>query len=134
MYLYIGLREKKTREAVLYGNLLSNDERSKYDNDTLRAMGEEKLGILEKGISQALTADEKALAEEIARDFRDEFGRIDDIFVNEFNDRMQRVINYVPMLRQDAIATGKAHERAAGTGDSGNKRGVRKTGTARLFS
>jgi hypothetical protein len=112
MYMYIGLREEKTRDAILYGNLMNQAERSGMlnSNEVLRGWGESKLRMLEEAIDEALGADEKALADLIGRDFRDEFGRLNDVFADEFNQVMSQVKNYVPMLRQERTAAGEVHE------------------------
>lgn len=110
MYVYIGLRDQNTRNAILYGNLMDQSERSTWDNDTLRVMGRDKVHTLERSVQGFLSQEEKEIAEAIGQDFRDEFGRLDDIFINEFNLRMKQVNSYVPMIRQDVTASGEQHE------------------------
>jgi hypothetical protein len=95
--------------------MLDVRERSFYDSEALREqVGPPKLAALSAFVNKTLTAKEKALAEEIGHDFRDEFGRLNDIFANEFNRVMKQVGAYVPMIRQDVIASGSAHENQQG--------------------
>jgi hypothetical protein len=113
MYMYIGLRDEKTREAILYGNLMNEEERTGElaANKDLREQGTAKLRLLGEAIGKALGEDERAMAELIAKDFRDEFGRLNDVFANEFNDVMSQVKHYVPMLRKEGTAAGEVHEK-----------------------
>ena len=112
MYIYIGLRDLNTRAAIVYGNLMDQAERSTWDNKILEAMGEDKIRALSQFVEMNLTSEEKGLANEISRDFRDEFGRLNDVFLNEFNLVMRQVDSYVPMITQDVTASGKNHEQA----------------------
>jgi predicted nucleic acid-binding Zn-ribbon protein len=110
MYMYIGLRDPNTRDAIIYGNFMDQGERSTWPNDHLKKIGEDKLRYIQNFVNANLSADEKALANEIAQDFRDEFGRLNDVFANEFNIVMRQVSSYVPMIRQDVTASGEEHE------------------------
>lgn len=110
MYLMVGLKDANTRAAILYGNLMDQSERSTWDNDTLKSMGRDKVQALERSVRENLSEAEKEIAEAIGRDFRDEFGRLNDVFLNEFNMVMKQVDSYVPMIRQDVTASGEQHE------------------------
>ncbi|MDR2134596.1 MAG: hypothetical protein LBP27_05760 [Treponema sp.] len=114
MFMLVGLRDRNTRAAIIYGNMMNNDERNHTDATVLRKAGAEKMRILHDFVNRTLSAKEKALAEEIGNDFRDEFGRLNDIFANEFNRVMTRVNSYVPMITQDATASGNRHEKQQG--------------------
>ncbi|MDR1932296.1 MAG: hypothetical protein LBQ57_05655 [Spirochaetales bacterium] len=139
LYLYIGLRDQKTREAIEYGNLMDAVERAAWKREVgiieategkalnklqrqqaVEAAGakfiaaqEAKVKALEEYIQNELTADEKGLADLIGNDFRDEFGRLNDVLANEFNRRMEQINSYVPMFRKDATGTNAKEEQQA---------------------
>ncbi len=112
MYISIGLNDANTREAIVFGNLFNQQERGNTDNDLLRVQGAKRLAVLQAAMTTALTDQERQVAAAIGDDFRDEFGRMNQVFVDEFNEAMAEVENYVPIIRQDVTASGEKHEKS----------------------
>jgi hypothetical protein len=112
MYIRIGLENKETRAAIMFGNLANQKERAETDRTILELEANEKIVTLQRAISEALTPEMIELTDLIGQDFEDEFGRMNDVFIKEFNNTMSQVAAYVPMIRQDTSASGEKHEKA----------------------
>lgn len=110
MYIYLGLRDEDTRAAIAFGNLMDQDERANLSDGILKMEGDSRLAKLADAVATELGPEYRAVAEAIAADFRDEFGRMNEVFIREFNYAMAGVANYVPMIRQDITASGEKHE------------------------
>lgn len=94
--IYLGMKNKKHRDAILYGNFVVNstDNLKPYTNeqDALRAIGK---------IIQAVNDNPrmKAIADWIVSDFNQHFDRIQQANIDNFNKGMNREDNYSPMFR-----------------------------------
>ncbi|MBR0168930.1 MAG: hypothetical protein IJQ08_09675, partial [Synergistaceae bacterium] len=94
--IYLGMKNDKHRDAILYGNFVVNntDSLKPYTNeqDALRAIGK---------IIQAVNDNPrmKAIADWIVSDFNQHFDRINQANIDNFNRGMNREENYSPMFR-----------------------------------
>jgi len=107
LYVLLAAKEDKSRDAVAFGNLMSLPERQKHlekqSGSALVAGKAIGYGRLNRIVQAAKSLDKKYLdlAEVIASDFRNEFDRINEVSIREFNIGVQRVGNYVPLHRME---------------------------------
>jgi|GEM_PF-4819332 len=94
--IYLGMKNDKHRDAILYGNFVVNntDSLKPYTNeqDAMRAIGNIIQAVNEKPRM-------KAIAEWIVSDFNQHFDRINRANINNFNRGMNHEDNYSPMFR-----------------------------------
>lgn len=111
MYISIALKDDHTRAAILYGNLATEQERLYQDKDIMASWARDKASILEKFIKENLTDADRAIIQAVENDYRDEFGRLNALFIEEFNVAMKQVGMYVPMFRESTASMDMAHEK-----------------------
>ena len=98
MAIYAGMKNEKNAKAILWGNFVQNlaDTRKKY------ATPEEGMAAINKileFINQPENQKYKTLADLIIQDFDENFDRINEAQIKNFNRGMNKEDNYVPMFR-----------------------------------
>lgn len=98
MMIYAGMQNQFSHDAILYGNFTNNaaDRNKVYAtaDDAMRAIN--KMLAL---INQPENAKYKQAAEIFMQDFSDNFDRINDAHIKNFNSGMNRQDHYLPMFR-----------------------------------
>ncbi|MBQ9565181.1 MAG: zeta toxin family protein [Synergistaceae bacterium] len=84
MSIYAGMKNEKSRAAILYGNF--------------GAFGEEA-GSMAARCVEALTEKERAFADDIIKEYELNFDRINDALIDVYNRGMAHEENYTPMKR-----------------------------------
>ena len=103
MMAMLAVRNDQTRDAFTYGNLFDNVERTKMGPDAMVVAGEQRLNKVLEAIDNQLTPQQKALAEVIAKDFDDNFDRLNAAAINYSQNDIQKVSNYVPLVRINEV-------------------------------
>lgn len=104
MSLYAGMQNEKSRNAILYGNFA----------------GQENPETLVATAIEALTENEKALADFIIQEYEDNFDRINQAFIYIENIGMQHEERYTPMRRIEyTTKQNNINPDAAQSGNSG---------------
>jgi len=81
LHLWIGMKNEKNRNAILYGNRI-------------------ELGVV-SGLTSQLTENQKAWATYMLDDFEAEYDRLNQTFIADRNQDMGKEQNYFTMIRQD---------------------------------
>lgn len=111
MYIAIALKDEHARAAILYGNFASEQERLNQDEMALKSWGQTKEGILRDAIAKYLTPADMEILNVIQADYTNEFGRLNNRFIEEFNVAMKQVGFYVPLVRETTASMDTAHEK-----------------------
>ncbi|MDR2095887.1 MAG: hypothetical protein LBP76_10285 [Treponema sp.] len=117
------VRDDYSRDAVLYGNLLSEKERGPYQQDGLSGAGLVPLEMLAEGrFNQVRAEAQKLIAENpnyqklmeaIDADFTEGGRRLSDALVRYNNTWMSIVKNYFPIIRQAPVSVQTADAKYA---------------------
>lgn len=105
-YAYLANENEKAKAAVMYGNLIDQNERSHLGDDALVALGEARFNHLFSGaLNVLLDTDLMSVVEAISADLRNpENGqRLLDMSLDLFNTPVVLEANYLPVRRQDVL-------------------------------
>jgi hypothetical protein len=91
MYFHVGMRNEKTRAAILYGVLKLPEN------------------VVQDFIRQ-LTPEEKLFAERISIHFDEEYDRLREAYIRDTNNEIGKEVSYVPMYRKDVTGQNFAQE------------------------
>ena len=98
MMIYAGMKNRFSRNAILYGMFINNSAyRQKLYNTEDEAMA--VINELLNFINQPKNAKYKQAAEIIMQDFEDNFDRINQAQIRDFNIGMDKQENYTPIFR-----------------------------------
>ena len=87
--IYAGLKNEKSKAAILHGNMRA------WDSEGSPLSADEHAAHC----VQALTANERALADAIMQDYDKSFDRLNQTYIAAFNEGMEKEENYTPMRR-----------------------------------
>jgi len=99
--VYMGAKNEQSRMAIAYGNLMDARERDSMTNEEVRSVGDERLAKVLDAAEANLSADMLKVLDAISNDFNNEFDRMNEVAIREFNTPISRVDNYVPIRRQE---------------------------------
>jgi len=99
--VYMGAKNEQSRMAIAYGNLMDARERDGMTNEEVRSVGDERLTKVLEAAEANLTPDMLKVLDAISNDFNNEFDRMNEVAIREFNTPISRVDNYVPIRRQE---------------------------------
>ncbi len=109
MGLYIGLQNRRTREAIIYGNMMNQDQRAKLEDNQLLSLAAQNLGDAQDA-AQTLTVPERELAAFFIQDGDVNFDRIAEA-TYEYENRMpEREGVYFPHERRMSTGEGDKPE------------------------
>ena len=98
---YLGAKNKQSREALAYGNLVTPLEKQNMTNEEVRSIGNQRLEEVLAVAELELDASMRSMMDAISADFTDNFERLNTIAIQEFNTPVTRLENYVPIRRQE---------------------------------
>ena len=105
MMIYAGMQNQFSHDAILYGNFTNNAA----DRNKVYATADDAMTAINKMlelINQPENAKYKQAAEIFMQDFSDNFDRIQDAHIRNFNSGMNREDHYLPMFRYRTQGSG----------------------------
>jgi hypothetical protein len=102
MFGYAAMKNEYSYSAWVYGNLFDQTERDMNDNETLEEMAQPRVEAVNKAIAE-LTNGEMKVAEEIRKDWRDEFDRVNQAAIDMTETELELQENYVTIQRLGII-------------------------------
>lgn len=101
LYVMAATQNSETYAAVAYGNLLSSEEKSNMDKEEVLLAGAMRMEKLYQYAENTLSDTEKMIVQMIDADFTDNFQRLNQVAIEEFNEGVKRVDHYVPIKRKE---------------------------------
>ena len=86
LQIYAAMKNKKAKEAVLYGNFYFAENREQAERYAAECV-------------KALSQNEKDLADFVIQEYEENFDRINEALIRTYNQGMEHEENYTPMLR-----------------------------------
>lgn len=106
MYIWLSQFDVDNRNAVAYGNLVTQSEKAnlKEDNGMIMALGDERYRNLLQQAEYHLSQDDgryMQVLERVREDFNGQRDRINEVAIREFNKPMRNVDEYLPIHRRE---------------------------------
>lgn len=101
MYAFLANLDSNSSQAVAYGNLMSAVEKSSLSPLEVAGLGARRLNKLLEQANTILTDKHRMVMDAIKEDFKNNFERLNQVAVDEFNKRVERVEFYVPLYRKE---------------------------------
>lgn len=101
MFAIAAARNGYSKEALSYGDLVSDPERRSMTNEDVRFYGDARLSALLDYAEKNLTPAEREIMDMILADYENNYNRTNNVCIEEFNIPMGRQANYIHMHRRE---------------------------------
>lgn len=106
MYIWLSQFDVDNRNAVAYGNLVTQSEKANLheDNGMIMALGDERYRNLLQQAEYHLNQDDgryMQVLERVREDFNGQRDRINEVAIREFNKPLRKVDEYLPIHRRE---------------------------------